>query len=72
MTKKQKILFNPDRLVDDVEYKGDLNSQYWDVPFIDEVQEFNEMMGKPNNYEPIIGEKKQWQFVYDFILEELD
>ena len=59
-------------LLDDVEYEGDLGPRYWDVPFVDEVQEFNEMMGKPNNYEPIIGEKKEWQFVYDFIQEELD
>lgn len=59
-------------LFDDVEYEGDLNSKYWKVPFVDEVQEFNDTFGKPNNYEPVIGEKKQWQFVYDFILEELE
>ena len=35
---------------DDVEYKGDLGPKYWKVPFIDEVQEFNDTMGKPNNY----------------------
>lgn len=29
-------------------------------------------MGKPNNYEPVIPEKKEWMFVYDFILEELE
>ena len=46
--------------------------KYWQVPFIDEVQEFNDTFGKPNNYEPIIGDKKEWQFVYDFILEELE
>ena len=50
----------------------ELGPKYWKVPFVDEVQEFNDMMGKPNNYEPIIGEKKEWQFVYDFILEELE
>ena len=49
-----------------------LSPKYWEVPFVDEVQEFNDMMGKPNNYKPIIGEKKEWQFVYDFILEELE
>ena len=43
-----------------------------DVPFINEVEEFNSTMGKPNNYEPTIPEKKEWQFVYDFILEELE
>ena len=42
------------------------------VPFVDEVEEFNSTMGKPNNYEPTIPEKKEWQFVYDFILEELE
>ena len=44
----------------------------WNVPFVNEVEEFNDTMGKPNNYEPTIGEKKEWQFVYDFILEELE
>ena len=52
--------------------KEKLSPKYWNVPFVDEVQEFNDMMGNPNNYEPTIGEKKEWQFVYDFILEELE
>ena len=43
-----------------------------DVPFVNEVEEFNSTMGKPNNYEPTIPAKKEWQFVYDFILEELE
>ena len=42
------------------------------VPFVDEVELFNSTFGKPNNYEPTIPEKWQWQFVYDFILEELE
>jgi len=42
------------------------------VPFVDEVEIFNRTFGKPNNYEPTIPEKKEWQFVYDFILEELE
>mgnify|MGYP003972601435 CR=1 FL=1 len=42
------------------------------VPFIDEVEIFNNTFGKPNNYEPNIPAKKEWQFVYDFILEELE
>ena len=42
------------------------------VPFIDEVEEFNAVMGKPNAYEPNIPERKEWEFVYDFILEELE
>ena len=42
------------------------------VPFIDEVEEFNHTMGKPNNYKPTIPKRKEWQFVYDFVLEELE
>jgi len=49
-----------------------LSPKYWNVPFVDEVQEFNDVMGKPNNYEPTVGSKAQWMFVYDFILEELE
>ena len=43
-----------------------------DVPFVNEVEIFNRTFGKPNNYEPTIPEKKEWQFVYDFVLEELE
>ena len=57
---------------DDVVYNGDLGPKYYQVPFVDEVQEFNDTFGKPNNYEPMIGDKKEWKFVYDFILEELE
>jgi len=42
------------------------------VPFVDEVEEFNALMGKPNNYEPTIPSKDEWMFVYNFILEELE
>lgn len=42
------------------------------LPFVDEVEEFNTTMGKPNNYEPTIPERKEWEFVYNFILEELE
>ena len=42
------------------------------VPFVNEVEIFNQTFGKPNNYAPTIPEKKEWQFVYDFILEELE
>ena len=42
------------------------------VDFVNEVEEFNRTFGKPNNYEPTIPEKKEWQFVYDFVLEELE
>ena len=42
-----------------------------DVPFVNEVEEFNRTFGKPNNYKPTIPNKKEWMFVYDFIQEEL-
>jgi hypothetical protein len=42
------------------------------VPFISEVEEFNAIMGKPNNYNPVIPDEKEWMFVYNFILEELE
>lgn len=42
------------------------------VPFVSEVETFNATMGKPNNYVPVIPDKKEWMFVYNFILEELE
>jgi predicted HAD superfamily Cof-like phosphohydrolase len=42
------------------------------VPFVSEVEEFNAIMGKPNNYNPVIPSEKEWMFVYNFILEELE
>ena len=42
------------------------------VPFVSEVETFNETMGKPNNYYPGIPNKDEWMFVYNFILEELE
>ena len=42
------------------------------VPFVNEVEDFNNLMSKPNNYTPTIPDKKEWQFVYDFVLEELE
>ena len=43
------------------------------VPFVSEVEEFNALMNKPNNYEPTIPENRlEWEFVYNFILEELE
>ena len=41
------------------------------VPFVSEVEVFNETFKKTNNYEPTIPNEKEWRFVYDFILEEL-
>ena len=43
------------------------------VPFVSEVEDFNALMNKPNNYEPTIPQSKgEWMFVYNFILEELE
>jgi len=42
------------------------------VPFVSEVEKFNAIMGKPNNYNPVIPNEKEWMFVYNFILEELE
>ena len=42
------------------------------VPFVDEVELFNATFGKPNNYTPVIPERKEWEFVYNFMLEELE
>ena len=50
----------------------EVKSQTNYVPFISEVEEFNAVMGKPNNYNPVIPDEKEWMFVYNFILEELE
>ena len=51
--------------------KEKLSPKYWNVPYVNEVEVFNETFGKPNNYTPKIPERKEWMFVYDFIQEEL-
>jgi hypothetical protein len=65
MKGKQLSLFPEEEL-----FRNNGRSEY--VPFVSEVETFNETFGKPNNYEPTIPEKKEWQFVYDFIQEELE
>ena len=43
------------------------------VPFVDEVEAFNNTFGKPNNYSPVIpNDKKLTDFVVNFIKEETD
>jgi hypothetical protein len=43
------------------------------VPFVDEVEEFNSIFGKPNNYEPVIpSDRKLTDFVVNFIKEETE
>ena len=51
------------------EHDGQVVDSY--VPFVSEVEIFNETFKKTNNYEPTIPNEKEWRFVYDFILEEL-
>lgn len=40
--------------------------------FITEVETFNRIFGKLNNYTPTIPEKMERDFIYNFIQEELD
>ncbi len=40
--------------------------------FITEVETFNRIFGKLNNYTPTIPEKMERDFIYNFILEELN
>ena len=65
MEGKQLSLFS----VDTEKFKVQSEEGY--VPFVSEVEEFNNTFGKTNNYEPTIPDEKEWRFVYDFILEEL-
>ena len=45
--------------------------QYIYVPFVSEVEEFNDTFGKPNNYTPVIpNDQKLLDFVVNFIKEE--
>jgi hypothetical protein len=61
------VIFKYRELTDEIEHL----KQYY-VPFVSEVEEFNAVMGKPNNYNPVIPDEKEWMFVYNFILEELE
>jgi len=58
------------------EYTADKILKLFDsryVPFVSEVEEFNALMNKPNNYAPTIPEDRgEWEFVYNFVLEELE
>ena len=72
---KEKVNFkeNSEELeIVEIKQNHPLGPKYWTVPFVNEVEEFNATMGKPNNYKPTIPSKKEWMFVYDFILEELE
>ena len=67
-----KIELGDDVIEEISKLKNEINDLKTSVPFIDEVEEFNAVMGKPNAYEPNIPERKEWEFVYNFILEELE
>jgi predicted HAD superfamily Cof-like phosphohydrolase len=67
-----KIELGDDVIEEISKLKNEINDLQTSVPFIDEVETFNAVMGKPNNYEPTIPERKEWEFVYNFILEELE
>jgi len=67
-----KIEFGNDVIDKITELNYKLTEQDNHIPFISEVETFNATMGKPNNYEPTIPARKEWEFVYNFILEELE
>lgn len=50
--------------------KNIIKSNY--VPYITEVEIFNNAMNKPNNLIPTIPTESEYMFVYNFILEELE
>jgi hypothetical protein len=52
--------------------KPEIHTALSTIPFVDEVEVFNKLFGKPNTYVPNIPEEKEWKFVYDFVLEELE
>jgi predicted HAD superfamily Cof-like phosphohydrolase len=67
-----KIELGDDVILEALKLQSQIEELKTSVPFVDEVEEFNATMGKPNNYEPVIPEKKEWEFVYNFVLEELE
>ena len=60
MEGKQLSLFS----VDTEKYRLDSKEGY--VPFVSEVEEFNNTFGKTNNYEPTIPDEKEWRFVQEY------
>ena len=69
MNKQLSFDFGKQQKLDFEAYNSKENGN---VPFVNEVETFNATFGKPNNYEPTIPEEKEWKFVYNFILEELE
>ena len=67
-----KIELGDDIMLEALKLQSQIEELQSSVPFVDEVEEFNATMGKPNAYEPNIPDRKEWEFVYNFILEELE
>lgn len=42
------------------------------IQFISQVEQFNSVFNKPNNYTPTLFNKQQQDFTYNFLLEELN
>ena len=66
---KLKLKFIDDQQYENAAFAREIEKE---VPFVDEVEEFNNVMGKnwQNRKTPTIN-KKDAQFVVDFIQEEL-
>ena len=56
----------------ELDFEVYISKENGNVPFVNEVETFNRTFNKPNNYEPTIPDEKEWKFVYDFVLEELE
>ena len=67
-----KIELGDDVIKESLKLQSQIEKLKDSVPFVDEVELFNATMGKPNNYEPTIPERKEWEFVYNFVLEVLE
>ena len=61
---KIKKQFNEGDDVEIIQIKQnhELGPKYWTVPFVNEVEEFNETMGKPNNLTPDFKKLTNWCF----------
>ena len=69
LTMMSKIELGDDVISEIIRLKIDIKNLEKSVPFVDEVEIFNEAFGKPNNYKPTIN-KFDGDFVYNFIMEE--
>lgn len=73
LTMMSKIELGDDVMKEICNLNKQIEQEHNKIPFVSEVETFNEAMGKPNFYTPNIPtERWQWEFVYNFILEELN